>query len=94
MELERKLAQVMEQLRERQKSTETAEPAIIEALKQQIQICMEDFESERRDREKVQSKLHRALSESDHLKKEVRLKVSFESFGAFLSLFIILSFNP
>ena len=52
--------------------TET-ETEIIEALKQQIQICTEDFESERKDREKVQSKLHRALSENEHLKKEVIL---------------------
>ena len=46
---------------------------IFEAMKQQIQICTEDFESERKDREKVQSKLHRALSENEHFKKEVIL---------------------
>ena len=49
------------------------ETEIFEAMKQQIQICTEDFESERKDREKVQSKLHRALSENEHLKKEVIL---------------------
>ena len=37
--------------------TET-ETEIFEAMKQQIQICTDDFESERKDREKVESKLH------------------------------------
>lgn len=75
-EANRKLAQMAEQLTQLQRKvqapvTEGAEAEIIEALKQQIQICTEDFESERKDREKVQSKLHRALSENEHLKKEV-----------------------
>ena len=53
--------------------TQGTETEIFEAMKQQIQICTEDFESERKDREKAQSKLRRALSENEHLKKEVIL---------------------
>ena len=90
-ESNRKLGQMAEQLTQLQRKaqqpfTEGAETEIIEALKQQIQICTEDFESERKDREKVQSKLHRALSENEHLKKEVRYMFfnadwSIHSFG-------------
>ena len=75
-ETQRKMTQMAEQLSQLQRNaqqpvTQGAETEIIEALKQQIQICTEDFESERKDREKVQSKLHRALSDNEHLKKEV-----------------------
>lgn len=69
-ECKRTLAQLNHQ--QKGPATQESEHEIVEALKQQIQICTEDFESERKDREKVQSKLHRALSECEHLKKEVR----------------------
>lgn len=45
---------------------------IINALKAQIQICTEDFESERRDRERAQSKRILLEAEVDQLRKEVR----------------------
>jgi len=45
---------------------------IINALKAQIQICTEDFESERRDRERVQAKRMQLEADNEHLKKEVK----------------------
>lgn len=46
---------------------------IINALKAQIQICTEDFESERRDRERVQAKRMCLEAEVEQLKKEVHI---------------------
>ncbi|WAR21821.1 TNIP2-like protein, partial [Mya arenaria] len=43
----------------------------IEALKAQIQICTEDFESERRDRERAQNKVSRLETETTRLRKEI-----------------------
>ncbi|XP_041371109.1 TNFAIP3-interacting protein 2-like [Gigantopelta aegis] len=44
--------------------------ATIEALKAQIQICTEDFETERQDREKAQNIIGQLQSELNKLKKE------------------------
>jgi len=44
---------------------------IMEALKAQIQICTEDFESERKDREKAQNKIAHLQSELETVKSEV-----------------------
>lgn len=46
----------------------------IEALKAQIQICTEDFESERRDREKAQEKLDRVEKELKKYKDRERFQ--------------------
>lgn len=47
---------------------------IINALKAQIQICTEDFESERRDRERAQAMKMCLEAENEKLKKEVKKK--------------------
>lgn len=43
----------------------------IDALKAQIQICTEDFESERKDREKAQDKLSQAEQDNQNLRRQV-----------------------
>lgn len=44
---------------------------IINALKAQIRICTEDFESERADRQRAHEKLNRQKQETERLRKEV-----------------------
>lgn len=43
----------------------------INALKAQIRICTEDFESERRDRERAVNKISRLEHELERVRKEV-----------------------
>ncbi|XP_052227618.1 optineurin-like isoform X2 [Dreissena polymorpha] len=60
-----------------------SESETINALKAQIQICTEDFESERRDRERAQNKLGRLENEIEHLRKEnASLKRTLETFNS------------
>ena len=49
---------------------------IIDMLKAQIQICTEDFQSERRDRERAHQKLSEVERELALTKRQVRLKFS------------------
>lgn len=44
----------------------------IEALKAQIQLCTEDFATERRDREGAQSRIIQLQTEVEQLRREVR----------------------
>jgi seryl-tRNA synthetase len=50
---------------------------IINALKAQIRICTEDFESERADRQRAHEKLNRQKQETERLRKEVGFCVCF-----------------
>lgn len=68
----RTLLQQVDQLR-RQSSGPSGrgdQSEVIEALKAQVQICTEDFESERKDREKAQNKVVRLEGELSQLRKE------------------------
>ena len=49
---------------------------LVRVLQAQVQICTEDFESERRDRERAQSKVTRLEAEISKYKKEVDYTMS------------------
>ena len=69
-------SQEMEKLRgeldnSQQGSRLSSNAEIIEALKAQIQICTEDFESERKDREKAQARISQLEVDLEQIRREV-----------------------
>ncbi|KAL4232364.1 TNFAIP3-interacting protein 2 [Mactra antiquata] len=65
----RKENQQLKQRRDTGNSDDCSET--IDALKAQIRICTEDFESERKDRERAQSRIVRLENDISRLKKEI-----------------------
>ncbi|XP_013393732.1 TNFAIP3-interacting protein 2 isoform X2 [Lingula anatina] len=66
---EQRIRQLEAQLRERQ----GGDKDVVEALKQQILLCTEDFEAERRDRERAQGKIFDLETELQLLRRQLEM---------------------
>ncbi|XP_013402111.1 TNFAIP3-interacting protein 2 isoform X2 [Lingula anatina] len=68
---EQRIAELEEQVRHLSSNASRAEDDITEMLKQQIRLCTEDFEAERRDRELAQSKISDLETQLELLKRQL-----------------------